>query len=343
MSIILFIAAVAFLIFIHELGHFLAAKLVGIPIQEFGIGFPPKILTLFKAGGTEFTLNWLPIGGFVRPEERDDEEVPDALLAAKPIKRIIVLLAGSTMNLLTTIVILTGVYFSLGNGLAADVIITHVEMDSPADMAGLQPEDYITSVNGVEITSIDQLQNLIRNNEGSETTLTYQRGEQQNTVVLTPRDDYAADQGAMGVGLFEKLNLFQAITFSFQDLGYQVSQMTTSSMRLIGLKGIFDGFQVTREVDQTQDNFFAGYYSIMFIGSLSFSLAVINMLPVPFFDGGKIMLALPELFFNRRVPMKVYYALNVVSLGLVLILMVYVNVQDFVNPVITTITSTPTP
>ena len=90
LTTIYFILTLAFLILIHELGHFLAAKMVGIPIQEFAIFYPPRILTLFEAGGTKFTLNWLPFGGYVRALERPgDEQVPDELMAAKPWKRIL--------------------------------------------------------------------------------------------------------------------------------------------------------------------------------------------------------------------------------------------------------------
>ena len=100
LTLINFILAIGFLILIHEAGHFVAAKIVGIPVQEFGIGFPPRLLTLFKAGGTEFTFNLIPAGGFVRPLERPgDEQIPDELMAAKPWKRIFVLLAGSFVNL----------------------------------------------------------------------------------------------------------------------------------------------------------------------------------------------------------------------------------------------------
>ena len=96
LSTLYFILTLAFLILIHEFGHFVAAKIVGIPIQEFGIGFPPRILTLFRAGGTDFTLNVLPFGGFVRPNEREgDEQIPDEMMAAAPWKRIFMLLAGS--------------------------------------------------------------------------------------------------------------------------------------------------------------------------------------------------------------------------------------------------------
>jgi regulator of sigma E protease len=339
MSILLFVGTIAFLIFIHELGHFAAAKLVGIPVQEFGIGFPPRMLTLFKYGGTEFTLNWLPLGGFVRPEERDDEQAPDALMAAKPIKRIIVLLAGPIMNFLMAIIILASIFYSAGKDLT-HVTITGIESNSPADTAGIQPEDAILSINGIEIESIDQLQAITSENKGKEVSLDILRDGETISLVLVPRVDVDEKQGAMGIGLYEHLTIPGAVLFAVQDLGFQIQQMATTSMRLVGLKGIYDGFQLTRDIDESEDTFFAGYFSYMFVASISFSLAALNLLPIPIFDGGKILLALPELLFKIKVPMNLYYALNVASLGLVLLFMVYVNVQDFINPAITL---TPTP
>ena len=340
MSILLFVGSIAFLILIHEFGHYIAARIVGIPIQEFGIGFPPRMLTLFKAGGTEFTLNWLPLGGFVRPEEReDDEEAPDALLAAKPSKRIFVLLAGPFMNLITAIAILSSIFYSAGKDLDY-VTITGVVTDSPASRAGMMTDDGIAAFNGIEIESIEQLQNLTLENKGQEIKLDIVRDGSPMEITLTPREDHPEDEGSMGIGLYEYMSIGEAIAFAFEDIGYQVQQMTSTSLRLVGMKGIYDGFQVTRDIDQTEDTFFAGYFSYMFVASISFSLAVLNLLPIPIFDGGKILLALPELLFKVKVPMKLYYALNVASLGLVLILMIYVNVQDFINPAISL---TPTP
>ena len=99
--IIEFIIALAMLIFVHELGHFIICKLLKIEVEEFGFGYPPRALTIFERGGTKFTLNWLPFGGFVRPKGENDPSIAGGMAAASPWKRIAVLLAGPTMNLLT--------------------------------------------------------------------------------------------------------------------------------------------------------------------------------------------------------------------------------------------------
>ncbi len=346
LSILYFVLALAFLILIHELGHFIAAKMVGIPIQEFGIGFPPRVLTLFRSGGTEFTLNLLPFGGFVRPREREgDEQIPDELMAASPWKRIFMLLAGSFTNIVAAILLLAFAYYQIGNNLE-HIMITSVDTGSPAEQSGLQAEDYILAINGTEIEDIEQLQMVIRQNKGVEIDLTYIRDGQENTVSLTPRTDYIEGlEGPIGIGLFAPLNFIGAINESVNFLVFQVQQITNIPFRLVGLKGMFDGFQLAQDMDASETSIAAGTNTIWFIASISFSLGIINLLPIPFFDGGKILLAIPELVFKKRVPLNLYYMLNAVSLALVLLLMVYVNVQDFVNPALdfTELTLTPTP
>ncbi|MEJ2485944.1 MAG: M50 family metallopeptidase, partial [Anaerolineales bacterium] len=177
-----------------------------------------------------------------------------------------------------------------------------------------------------------------------EIDLTYLRDGESRTVSLVPRVDYIQGvEGPIGVGLFAPLNFPQAVVESTNFLWYQVKQITSIPFRLVGLKGMFDGFQLAQDMDASETSVAAGTNTIWFIASISFSLGIINLLPIPFFDGGKILLALPEIVFKKRVPINLYYTLNIISLGLVILLMVYVNVQDFINPAINFNDLTPTP
>jgi regulator of sigma E protease len=344
LTTVYFILALGFLIFIHEVGHFVAAKIVGIPIQEFGIGFPPRMLTLFRTGGTDFTLNWLPIGGFVRPLERPrDEQIPDELMAAKPWKRIFMLLAGSTVNILASIIMLTFAYYQIGSNLD-HVLVSAVVQDSPADNAGIQPNDYITAINGYETLVVEEFQAIIAENKGEPIEVSLLRDGKAFTVELIPRTEYdPLTEGPTGVGLFGPLTFFESATSSVYYLFNVVKDLVNIPFRLVGFKGMFDGFAVAQEMDATGDTITAGTNTIWFLASISFSLGLLNLLPIPIFDGGKILLALPEFFTGWRVPINVYYLLNMVSLGFVLLLMVYVNVQDFVDPSIDLTSLTPTP
>ena len=344
LTIVYFILTLGFLILIHELGHYVAARMVGIPVQEFAIGWPPRIMTLFESGGTKFTLNWLPIGGYVRFRERQgDEQIPDELMAAKPWKRIFVLLAGSAINLLAAVVMLAFAYFQIGRNLD-HVMVSHVVEGSPADLAGIMPDDYIVGINGIETREIEELQQLIADNKGNPIEVLLERDGEEFTVGLVPRTEYDVNtEGPTGIGLFGPMTLGESTVQSVLFLGNVTRNLVNLPFRLIGIKGMFDEFSVAQEMDTTDDGLTAGTNTIWFIASVSYSLALINLLPVPVFDGGKILLTLPELFTRRRVPINLYYMLNMVSLALVLLLMVYVNVLDFVNPAIDYTNLTPTP
>src|SRR5512142_2603298 len=141
---IVFILTFGGVVLIHEFGHFIAARISGIEVEEFGIGLPtPKALTLFTWKGTRFTLNWLPLGGFVRPKGENDPNVPGGLAAANPWKRLFVLFAGPVMNLLTAIVVFALLIGLEGMATSGPIKIAGISPDSPAEQAGLQPGDTI--------------------------------------------------------------------------------------------------------------------------------------------------------------------------------------------------------
>src|SRR5574341_1974050 len=151
LSGLIFVAVFAGVVFIHELGHFLVARLLKVEVEEFGFGLPPRILTLFRWKGTEFTLNWLPVGGFVRPKGENDPNVPGGLAAATPWTRLAVLFAGPSMNLLLGIVVFSLLFFQIGVPDYTKVQIGDVLADSPASKAGIQIDDVVVTANGVTI------------------------------------------------------------------------------------------------------------------------------------------------------------------------------------------------
>ncbi|MDD2695999.1 MAG: M50 family metallopeptidase, partial [Anaerolineales bacterium] len=174
-----FILGLAVLIFLHESGHFLAARLFKVEVEEFGIGFPPRLVKLFEAGGTKFTLNWIPLGGFVRIKGENDPEVPGGLAASKPWVRLAVLFAGPLTNLLLGVVLAVVLFYNLGEPVLDKVVVQQVAPNSPAQQAGLLPGDVILSVEGQPVTGIEDLQEAIRARLGLPTRLGYQRGDQQ--------------------------------------------------------------------------------------------------------------------------------------------------------------------
>ena len=175
----------AALIIIHEFGHFTAARLFKIPVEEFGLGFPPRVATLFTAGGTKFTLNLLPLGGFVRPKGENDPEIPDGLAAANPWKRLGVLIAGPLANLLVGVVLYAMIINRLGAPVPDQVQVIEIAPGSPAEEAGLLPGDLIVQVNEQEIDGTESIHNAIYENLGEVTQITFLRDGEAATVALS--------------------------------------------------------------------------------------------------------------------------------------------------------------
>lgn len=348
LSIGLFILALASLIVVHELGHFLAAKLCRIKVLEFGIGFPPRMARLFTIGGTEFTLNWIPLGGFVRPSGENDPTIPGGLAAANPWARIFVLLAGPAANILTAIILYAIIFMQIGKPDLSVVRISDVSTSSPAAEAGLLPGDLITEVGGEPINSTEELHTLIYDNLGQPLEFTYSRDGVLNTVVLTPRNPAPAD-GAIGIAMGHPLlpiSPVEAVSVGFSAITEQAralielpgrlisGQASPEEGRLVGYKGMYDIYTEVREADSAPDSGLpAGVNTLNFFASISVSLGVLNLLPIPALDGGRILFTLPELIFRRRVPQAFENVVNALGLALLLLLMFYVNIQDFLNPV----------
>jgi len=327
-----FIGGLAILIFIHELGHFLAARLLKVEVEEFGIGFPPRLVTLFRAGGTNFSLNWIPLGGFVRLKGENDPEVPGGLAAANPWTRLGVLFAGPLMNIALGIILSVILFYNLGE--PDRVQIASVASGSPAQTSGLQANDIILSVNGEQIRSTEELHNAIYANLGKSIAVGYLRGDQTGEVTLVPRDPPPAD-GAIGI---EMSQLIQPTTWgravplglrATYEYGRSVvllpvrmfqGEVTPEESRPIGYKGMFDIYQ------QLQS-------PITFFMVLTMSLGIFNLFPIPALDGGRILFTLPEILFHKRVPAKYENFVHLVGFALLIFLLIYVNVQDFVNPV----------
>ncbi len=333
-QLVQFIIGLAVLIIIHELGHFLVARLLKVEVEEFGIGFPPRAKKLFVFKGTTFTLNWLPLGGFVSPKGQNDPNIPGGLAAASPWVRLAVMFAGPVMNLLVGVLLAVIFVFSRGEPRPDQVLITAVVADTPALRAGLQANDLIVKVNDTPIDGMDLLRSLTEINLDKPISLTYQRDGQLTTVTLTPRSNHPADQGAMGIVIANpivKVNLGRA-TISGFDLVYQniysfltlpvrmfQGQASPEEVRVVGLPGMFRIFQIADTL---------GFFML-----ISVSLGIINLLPIPALDGGRILLTLPEIIFRRRLSPKIENAVHLIGLALLLVLMVYINIKDLIDPI----------
>lgn len=332
-----FIVAIASLIIIHEIGHFVAARLVGIEIVEFGIGFPPRILTLFEAAGTKYSLNWIPLGGFVRPKGADDPDVPGGLANANPWARIVFFFAGSTTNFLAGLLLYSIVFFQLGEPIPDEILVTRVVSSSPADIARIQKGDLITAIDGEHLDNTQELIELVAENRGKEIEVTYSHGEEVFTVSLIPREEFPPDEGPMGIqmtNLRSPINAGEALSLGAKTVSNQVYSIVTLPGRLIGYKGMYDIYSYFRGLDEEPvEGIPAGMNTLSFFATISVSLGLINLLPIPAFDGGRILFTLPEIVIRKRIPPIYETIMNMIGLGLLLLSVLYANLQDFINPV----------
>jgi len=346
------VLVIGILIFFHELGHFLSARAVGVAVEEFGFGYPPRLAKIGEWKGTEITLNWIPFGGFVRPKGEADETVEDGMAAAPAWKRFVIALSGPLMNFLIGILILIVIYSAIGIPASDQAMVTQVASGSPAMEVGLQPDDIILEVNGEQIKDIDQLIYTVDAYVGEEITLTIERDGRIETLLITPRVDPPEGEGAMGVALSNPLKptpIFRSIDYAFQTTGFVIKETVMLPVRLIrgtvdpalarpvGYKGIYDIYSQARVMDQETDLYTAEplpVFTLSIIANISLALGITNLLPIPALDGGRILFTLPELIFRKRIPQKWENAVNTVSFILLILLMVVVTVLDFTNPIV---------
>jgi regulator of sigma E protease len=349
------------MIFVHELGHFIAARWAGIEVEEFGFGLPSyKLATLFTWKGTEFTIHALPLGGFVRPKGENDPNVPGGFGSANPWKRLVVLVAGPLMNLLTAIIVFSALIAYEGVAEPGRVKIDTVADNSPAQQADIRSGDIIVSINGQEVSDIQPAIEIIRANLDKPVEMVLDRNGEMVTITATPLSSRSAQQGALGVGLTyptrpatliesikggATVTALQAATIVYLPIALIQGIIAPDQARLVGFKGIYDLFNYSVQEDVTSRQEAAQVqstgsstapkptnFTLNLIGVLSISLGVFNLFPIPALDGGRILFTLPEILFKKRIPIEWENMVNGIAMLLLIGLMLFVNIMDFVNP-----------
>nr|MBN1228781.1 site-2 protease family protein [Anaerolineae bacterium] len=347
-AIIAFIVVIGPLIFLHELGHFWAARLNKIKVEEFGIGFPPRMLTLFERNGTKYTLNWLPMGGFMRPAGEDDLTIEGGLAAAPKMARFQVLIAGSAMNFLVALVLLVFMFIIGAPEPLPGVLIEGVEAGSPAEQAGIQVGDMIMEVNGATITHYEDLKTQIYKNLGEPIVVTVYRDEQPFEVSMTPRAEWPEGQGPTGIlmqTLYEtkRYGPFAAIGRAFQEIGTLLKtfvelpgmvvrqQIEPRYLRPVSMIGISQLGGQAVEASIQQD---ALWPIVQLTAFISLALAITNLLPIPALDGGRIMFVLLEALRGSRIKPEREALVHFVGFAILIAAMLVFMYLDIVDPLI---------
>ena len=203
MTILIFLAVLGVLVIVHELGHFTVAKLMGVRVLEFGIGFPPKVFG-FRRGDTDYTLNLLPLGGFVRMLGEEDPSHPGSFAGKSAWQRLAILFAGSGMNAVLPVLLLTLAFMIPQPVVVTDVVVRQVEPDSPAQAAGVMPGDFVRIANGRSIDNSGDLLRAIQLRLGADVALTVERGGRLRELhIAEARVAPPEGQGAIGVLLVD--------------------------------------------------------------------------------------------------------------------------------------------
>ncbi len=245
--------------------------------------------------------------------------------------------------------LVTMIFMRLGEPDLSKVVIVEIADKSPAAVAQLEPGDMILAVNDEEIDSMENLRDLIYQHLDEEVQLTFLRDNQEQHTTMVPRANPPEGEGAIGIimdnprnpiGLGSAVSLSTTAVSEFFRMIVNVPRdmisgaISPEESRLLGYKGMYDVFTNFREQDASLPEYVpSGINTLNFLGTITLSLALLNMLPLPALDGGRILLTLPELLFKKRVPISWEYAINFVGFSLMIILLIYINIQDFVNPV----------
>ncbi len=353
LTILEFILAFGALVFFHEFGHFIFAKLNKIEVEEFGLGMRPRMLKLFILGGTLFTLNWIPFGGFCQMKgENGDTTEKGSFMAAKAWQRLLTLLGGPITNLVIGMFLIAFIFSRTGSPNEKMVQILAVNEGTPAAAVNLMPGDVITKINGIPIDGFSTLSDQIKANLDKQIIVTVDRNGKILTFNVTPRSQYPANQGPLGITITNpvmKVNFIQAIPAAFVstvDQGVQLimlpvrlisGQIAPSDARIVSVKGIYDIFSEVQTIDQQEsakNPALTGLNTLSFLSIISIALGFTNLLPIPALDGGRILFLLPELLFKKKVKPELEGRIHMIGYVILMILMVVLVINDIINPVV---------
>ncbi len=353
---LLVVGILVLLIVAHELGHFFAAKLFGVRVEEFGVGYPPRALRFGKIGDTEYTLNWIPFGGFVRlfGDEGQSQHGRGSFIDAPRWKQAIVLVAGVTANVIVAwILFATALHLGVPKavqtalpGQPVQLIVSDVVSGSPADAAGIKPGDEIAGVSdsrggSVEVLTSQSVVEFVRARAGKPVTISYIHEGVITTASIIPANAVlpnAAAQPALGIALVliatEEVPWGTALMDAFPATA-NAFKMVAGDLWIL-LKGALQGAPdlasvvgpvgIVSYVGEASQNGLGAV--LMFAALISINLAIINLIPIPALDGGRLFVLGVEAVMRRAAPRLAIQMLNAFGVAVIVVLMVVVTYND---------------
>lgn len=351
-TLIIFLLIFGLLVFVHEFGHFIMAKRAGVAVEEFGFGFPPKIVG-WRRGGTLYSLNWIPLGGFVRIKGESGEARTDPRsFAAQGIgKRAMILLAGVAMNFLLGAALLS-VGFMVGlpkvvEDLPSAARVRNRELqvfqvlpESPAARSGLKSGDMILRVNGTDVTTLEDFRNAIER-AGARAEVQYRRGNETGSITVTPEVLRETGRSGIGVGVsatgivsypwylapfYGTMETVRYIREVAAALGALLGGLLFTGRLTVDLSGPVGIAVATGEVARL------GFvYLLQFTALLSVNLGVINVLPIPALDGGRLLFLGIEGVRRRPVSPRIEGLFIRIGFLLLMLLVLFVTYHDLLR------------
>ena len=330
-SVFFVIIGISLLILVHEWGHFIAARIFKLRVDEFGIGFPPRLFSK-KKGETVYSINVVPLGGFVKIYGENPSlgrEVADhkrSFTHQPAWKRAIIISAGVVMNFIFGWVVISAILFI---GSPSLILVDLVASDSPAELAGLQQGDQITG-----FTNADEFVKFIGDNKGKEISLNIKRNKEEITTSLTPRLNPPKNEGSLGValrdagvpshGFIESINKgFLSSVAIVGAVFVGLYQAIFSPQNILGPVGIFDVAVSTGDLGLI--------YLFQFLALISLNLVVLNILPIPALDGGRLFFIMIEKIRGKRFTSKTELTANAIGFSFLIILIILITFKDIIG------------
>ncbi len=345
-SILAFVIVLGVLVFFHELGHFLVARLCGVGVEVFSLGFGPRLVGK-KVGRTDYRISGIPLGGFVKMvgEEPDAEidpaDLPLSFTHKSVYKRIIIVAAGPLFNLILAVLIFFGI-FLISGAYVLEPVVGAVNEGTPAGAAGLQKGDRIIAIDGRPIATWDEMAAAIMKSGGKALSVTFRRGEEERTVNVVPQtaamknlfgeesNRYVIGISSAGVVHQKKMSLGQAFTESFAKT-YEITRLTLLSIvkliqGVVSTKTLGGPIMIAQMAGEQAKEGAANL--VFFIALLSINLGVLNFLPIPVLDGGHLVFFIIEAVTGKPVNRRVREVAQQAGIFVLLLLMIFVFYND---------------